>query len=280
MRSASRFGNSYSRVMAKSDSGREASKKSLTARTWGEDGSRCILLLSGIAAWVIAVVLAATETSIPVATTFAPIGLALIGGAAFYGRLRKLGPGGLEVDPAEAVRQFRESLPPPPAKASAEGERELLLDGLEVYFEGQSHLGEETFPAELPARQYETGMALEIGVRRWLEDEGFEVQGGFDAGVDLIGRRDTEVDVVEIKSSRLGFGGPTPEELRDRFVRARLWVDEKFGEEGPLYRLIATDVVPPPNLKDRFRRHGIGVVHVDPDTGKVSQVIPPKNSRS
>jgi hypothetical protein len=252
----------------------------MAAQLWSESGSRFILLLSGIAAWVIAVVLAAVETSIPVATTFVPVGLALIGGAAFFDRLRKLGPGGLEVDPGKAVRHFSESLPPPPAEASASAERELLLEGLENYFEEVSRTADETLSAELAGRRYEAGMALELAVRRWLEGEGHEVRGGSSVGVDLIGRRGDQVNVVEVKSSRLGSGGPTPEQLRNSFLRARIWADEELGDEGPFYRLLATDVVPPPHLLDRFRGHGIGIVHVDPDTENVNLILSPKNSRS
>jgi hypothetical protein len=258
----------------------EAPKEGVAAGLWGESGSRFILLLSGIAAWVIAVVLAAVETSIPVATTFVPVGLALIGGAAFFDRLRKLGPGGLVVDPSRAIRQFSESLPPPPPDAPAGAERELLLDGLENYFEEVSRTADETLPAKLAGRRYEAGMALELAVRRWLEGEGHEVRAGSSAGVDLIGRRDDQVNVVEVMSSRSGSGGPTPEQLRNNFLQARIWADEELGDQGPLYRLLATDVVPPPHLLDRFRGNGIGIVHVDPDTEDVNLILSPKDSRS
>jgi hypothetical protein len=248
---------------------------------WTDQQTQFLLLAAGALAWIIAVALAATETSLSVAVAFVPAGWALIGAAAFYRRLRKFGPRGVEVDPAEAIQTYGQVIPPAAADASAPGERARLLDGLSAYLEDMADPEDIRNAAESAAARYTAGVALEEGAERWLRGEGFEIEvlsGPLDKGVDLIGRREDVIYVVIVKSSRRGAGGPTPELLRTGFLRARE-VAIKDGEEGPFFRFLVTDVVPPPHLKDRYRSHGIGIVHVDPDSGEINLILDARDSR-
>ncbi|MGN6201292.1 MAG: hypothetical protein ACTHNY_02675 [Solirubrobacterales bacterium] len=232
-------------------------------------------------AWIIAVALAATETSLTVAVVFVPAGWALIGAASFYRRLRKFGPRGVEVDPAEAIQIYSQIIPPAAADASAPGERARLLDGLSAYLEQMADPKDIRNAAESAADRYMAGVALEVGAKRWLREEGFEVEvlsGPLDKGVDLIGRREDVIYVAIVKSSLRGAGGPTPEQLRPGFLLAREAAIEG-GEEGPFFRFLVTDVVPPPHLRDRYRIHGVGIVHVDPDSGAINQIVKARDSR-
>jgi hypothetical protein len=38
-------------------------------------------------------------------------------------------------------------------------------------------------------------------------------------------------------------------------------------------------VVPPPHLKDRYRNHGAGIVHMDPDSGEINLILEARDSR-
>ncbi len=248
---------------------------------WTDQQSQRLLLAAGALAWIIASALAATETSLSVAVVFVPAGWALIGAAAFYSRLRKFGPRGVEVDPAEAIQIYSQAIPPAAADASAPGERARLLDGLSDYLEDVADPEDIRNAAEFAATRYAAGVALEAGAERWLRGEGFEVEvlsGPLDKGVDLIGRREDVIYVVIVKSSRRSAGGPTPEQLRAGFLRAREAAIE--GDEGgPFFRFLVTDVVPPPHLRDRYRSHGVGIVHVDPDSGVINLILEAKDSR-
>jgi hypothetical protein len=248
---------------------------------WTDRQSQFVLFAAGVVAWIIAVVLAATETSETVAALFVPAGWALIGAAAFYRRLRKFGPRGVEVDPAEAIQSYAEVIPPAPADASAPGERARLLEGLSAYIEDLAHDTELRNAAELATARYTASSTLEAGAERWLRENGFDVEilsGPADSGVDLIGVRGNVIHVVQAKSSRRGVGGPTPEHLRPGFLAARE-AAIAGGHDGPFFRFLVTDVVPPPPLRDRYRKHGIGIVHVDPDTGDISLILHAKDSR-
>jgi hypothetical protein len=248
---------------------------------WTDQQSQLLLLVAGTLAWIIAVALAATETSLSVAVVFVPAGWALIGAAAFYRRLRKFGPRGVEVDPAEAIETYSQAIPLAAADASAPGERARLLDGFSAYLEDVADPEDIRNAAEFAAARYTAGVALEAGAERWLRGEGFDVEvlsGPIDKGVDLIGRQEDVIYAVIVKSSRRGAGGPTPEQLRAGFLRAREAAIEG-GEEGPFFRFLVTDVVPPPHLKDRYRSHGVGIVHVDPDSGEINLIIEARDSR-
>jgi hypothetical protein len=270
-----------------------AGKSPESDRPWSPSRSQLVLLIAGLIAWAIATALAAAETSVPVATTFAGAGLALIGAAAFYGRLRKLGPSGVEVDPAEVVREFGERAPPPPEGASASGERENVLEALQsVFVEVPSEYPQEppiytvNYDAALERSitAYNRSIRLEVAARDWLMKEGFELlDGGGQTGVDYLGQRDGEIWVVEAKTARSAVGHPTPEQLRDAFLRARLWVDQHVGDGGGFYRVLVVDAIPPEPLRERFVDQGIGIAYVDPEgeSGEtsVTMIVPPRNSR-
>jgi hypothetical protein len=187
----------------------------------------------------------------------------------------------VEVDPAEAIQSYGEIIPPAAADASAPGERARVLDGFSAYVEDLADDTEPRNAAELAAARYTAGATLEASAARWLREQGFEVEivsDPVDMGVDLVGRREDAVYAVLVKSSRRGAGGPTPEQLRPAFLLAREAAIGQ-GHEGPFFRFLVTDVVPPPHLKDRYRRHGVGIVHVDPDTGAIKETIRAKDSR-
>lgn len=134
---------------------------------------------------------------------------------------------------------------------------------------------------DLGVAVYERSMRLEAAAAEWLKQEGFVIQSNTrDAGVDIIGNRPGEaVYAVEVGSSRGAAGGPTPEALRDRFLKARIWVDAHLGEKEPFFRLLVTDIVSPPHILDRFRSHGVGILRIDLNSGQVGMALQPKDSR-
>jgi hypothetical protein len=263
---------------------------------WPVKCSQAILLLGGIVAWLIAAALAGVERSLAVAVAFVPMGMLLIGAAAFFMRVRELGPKGVKMDPAvavEALRAYRKQLPPPPEDASVIQERDRLMDGMESSFVALADkwgTAEELISTQIPTaltqsadvgvQRYNWGVQLEFVARRWLAAEGFALETiPPDLGVDFIGRRKDGFHAFAVRSSRLGTGGPTPEALRNGFLQARIWVTDHLGDDGPFFRHLVTDVVPPPNLLDRYRDQGVGVVHIDPDTGEVSRILSATNCR-
>lgn len=261
-------------------------------RVWAPKSSQLILFLMGIVAWGIALGLALLDKSDAVGAAFVTVGFPLIGAAALYGRLREFGPSGVKTDPLqEAVRELDERLPPPGEDVSAIGERSRLLEAIEVLVSDPPYMADEPLPGQeglflprvdLGVSVYERSMRLEAAAADWLKREGFVVQSDIrDAGVDIVASRPGEiVYALQVMSSRGVAGGPTPEALRNRFLKARIWVDARFGEEEPFCRLLVTDIVPPPNLLDRFRRHGVGILRIDLDSGQVGMALQPRDSRS
>jgi len=71
---------------------------------------------------------------------------------------------------------------------------------------------------------------------------------------------------------------PLPSSCARASLRAREAAIEG-DEEGPFFRFLVTDVVPPPHLRDRYRSHGVGIVHVDPDSGVINLILEAKDSR-
>lgn len=260
-------------------------------RVWTPKSSQLILFLAGIAAWVIALGLALLDKSDAIGAAFVTAGFPLIGAAALYGRLREFGPSGVKTDPLqEAVRELDERLPPPGENVSAIEERSRLIEAFEVLVATPPYVDHE--PAseqeglflprvDLGVSVYERSMRLEAAAVDWLKREGFTIRSGArDAGVDIIASRPGEVVyALEVMSSRGVAGGPTPEALRDRFLKAKIWVDSHLGEEEPFCRLLVTDIVPPPNLLDRFERHGVGILRIDLVSGQAGMALPPKDSR-
>ncbi len=257
---------------------------------WSPGCSQLVLLLAGVVAWTAALGLAITDKSDAVATTFVAMGMLLIGAAAFFSRLRELGPQGMKVDPVEIVREVKEGLPPPVEGLAPEVERAGVIDAIETALGDMPISSTPAAPSEAPieaaeasadlgAFQYEWAIKLDLAARDWFEIHGFSIEASYEAGVSLITRNGAEIYAVEVKSSRMGAGGPTPEALRDGFLKARIWVDENIGTEGAFFRVLVTDVVPPPPLRDRFRSQGIGVTHIDPDTEEVNVILHPKDVR-
>jgi hypothetical protein len=259
---------------------------------WAARRSQLILFLAGIVAWGIAVGLALLDKSDAIGVAFVTVGFPLIGAAALYGRLREFGPSGVKTDPLqEAVRELDERLPPPGEDVSAIEERSRLLEAFEVLVSDPPYMADEPLPGQeghflprvdLGVSVYERSIRLEAAAADWLKREGFVVQSDTrDAGVDIIASRPGEiVYALQVMSSRGVAGGPTPEALRDHFLKARIWVDARLGEGEPFCRLLVTDIVPPPNLLDRFRRHGIGILRIDLDSGQVGMALQPKDSRT
>ena len=269
----------------------EEQSPSSRSRVWAPRNSQLILFLAGIVAWGIALGIALLDKSDAIGAAFVTAGFPLIGAAALYGRLREFGPSGVKTDPLqEAVRELDERLPPPGEDVSAIEERSRLIEAFEVLVSDPPYVADEPLPeqerlflprVDLGVSVYERSMRLEAAAAEWLKQEGFVIQSNIrDAGVDIIANRPGEaVYAVEVMSSRGAAGGPTPETLRDRFLKARIWVDAHLGEEEPFFRLLVTDIVPPPHILDRFRSHGVGILRIDLDSGRVGMALQPKDSR-
>lgn len=60
---------------------------------------------------------------------------------------------------------------------------------------------------------------------------------------------------------------------------ARVWTDPKLGRDKCFYRVLNMDVIPPPNLLDRYRKEGIGLVRINPDHDEPRWVLQPCNVR-
>lgn len=194
---------------------------------------------------------------------------------------------GVEVDPVEQVRKLDASLPTPTADVSALEERRGLIEAVEAVVgsapeseEQEGPLDYLVDPVDRGVQSYERALRLERAAREWLGQEGYDVgPPAADRGVDFIARRDGGVYAFEIKSSRGGAGGPTPEALRSYFLQARVWVDAHFDQEESFYRVLITDIVPPPSLLDRYRKEGIGLVRIDPDHNEAVWALQPRNVR-
>lgn len=245
-----------------------------------------MLAAAGVIAWLMATSLALLSKGEAVATAFVAVGAPLIGAAAFYSRVRKLTKEGVEVDPLEQLRELDASLPPPSGEVSALEERRGVLEAVEAVVapSPSSEQPDQSLdylnPVDRGVRSYERAMRLEQAARDWLLGEGFEIEAlAADWGVDFIARCDGAVYVFEVKSSRGGLGSPTPEALRSYYLQARIWTDANIGQDEPFYRVLITDVVPPPNLRDRYRKEGIGIVRIDLDHGQADWALKPRNVR-
>lgn len=264
-----------------------------SALVWDGKESQVILLTAGIAAWLIAIGLTLYSQAEVVAAAFATVGFPLLGGAALYPRLHKLGPEGMEMRPylwKEAMRELDERSPPS-EEVSAPSERAALFEMFENLNDAWSQAPEpEPAPKvdtslwhpliDFSVQRYEGALNLERAARDWFEAQGGTIlSNARAAGVDFIVRHGQDAEAVEVKSSRGGAGAPTPEFLRDRFLKARIWVDEHLGQDGRFLCTLVTDVVPPPPLRDRFREQGLGIVYIDPDTNAVNLILKPRNRR-
>jgi hypothetical protein len=265
----------------------------VTARAlgiWSPRASQWVLGGAGAASWVIAIALAVAPEAEAVATAFVIAGAPLIAAAAFYARVRKVGREGVEVDPLlEDVRKLGESLPPLAEDVSALEERRGVIEAVEavvatppVLEVSDDSLDYLLAPVDRGVQSYERAMRLERAAGEWLARAGFSAEPpAADRGVDFVARHDEDggVYAFEVKSSRNGGGAPTPEALHSFFRQARVWADENLGQGEGFYRVLITDVVPPPNLRHRYRREGIGIVRISPDDGDADWVLRPKNVR-
>jgi hypothetical protein len=251
--------------------------------------SQYVLLGAGALAWVTALALALLGDAPAIGTAFVTAGFPLIGAGAFYGRIREFGPHGLKTDPLEAIGELRLRLPEPTGGSPAVEERARLLDAVEALLEDS--LGTEEQPKEAPpsppraatagASAYERAMALEEAVARWLSSEGFGVRrqsGMHDLGFDFLASRPGEVWVVELKARARAGTLPTPQRLRESFLRARVLADED-GLEGGFYRLLVTDVAPTAREIESYRQEGIGIAQVIVDSGRLKMYVSPRNAR-
>jgi hypothetical protein len=266
-----------------------------TARSlglWTPQTGQLVLAGAGAAAWIVAIVLAMISKGEAVATAFVVAGAPLIAAAAFYARVRKVGKDGVEVEPLlQGLEALGSRLPATTDEAALEERGRVLDAAAEVvvasadpiaYFEEPDRsLDYLADPVDRGVENYERALRLDQAAQDWLHREGFSVQVlAADRGVDYIGRRDGEgVYAFEVKSSRQGRGGPTPESLHSYFRQARVWVDDNLGQAEPFYRVLITDVVPPPNLRDRYRETGIGIVRIKPEDGSADWALRPRNSR-
>lgn len=254
---------------------------------WTPKWSQLILATAGGVAWLIAVTLALLSKGEAVAAAFVAVGAPLIGAAAFYSRVRRVTKDGFEVDPLEQVRELDQRLAPPADGVSALEERRSLIDAIEATVATPSptpgpddSLEYLLDPVDRGVQSYERALRLERAAQNWLTQEGYALElSTADRGTDFIARRDGEVYAVEVKSSRLRTGGPTPQALRAYYLQARVWVDANLGQDKPFYRVLITDVVPPPNLLDRYRKEGIGLVRIDPDHDEAGWVLQPRDVR-
>lgn len=258
---------------------------------WSPRASQLVLGGVGAAAWVVATVLAVASEGEAVATAFVVAGTPLLLAAAFYARVRKVGRDGVEVESLlEGVRKLEESLPSPAEDVSPLEERRNVLEAVEAVLvpppaleEPDDSLDYLLDPVDRGVQSYGRALRLEQVAREWLAREGYRLEPpAADRGVDFVASSDDHAGGVyafEVKSSRRGGGGPTPEALHSYFRQARVWVDENLGQAEPFYRVLVTDVVPPPNLLDRYRTEGIGIVRINPDDGNADWALRPKDVR-
>ena len=252
---------------------------------WRPKASQLVLTCTGAGAWLVAVILALCSKGEAVATAFVVAGAPLIAGAAFYARVRKITRDGIELDPGVLGELFVR-LPQPPEGVSALEERRSVIEAVEAVAAPPAPLELEDDVVYIQAsvergvESYERSQQLESAAQAWLAHEGYEMQPAVaDRGTDFIARRGGGVYAFEVKSSRGGAGGPTPEALRAYFLQARVWVDSNLGEGEPFYRVLITDVVPPPSLRDRYRSEWIGIVLIEPKDGLADWVLEPRDTR-
>jgi hypothetical protein len=266
-----------------------------TARSlgvWTPKAGQLVLAGAGVTAWLVAIILALISKGEAVATAFVVAGAPLIVAAAFYARVRKVGKDGVEVDPLLQGLEALDSRLPATTDEAALKERGRVLDAAAevvvasadpiAYFEEPDRsLDHLLDPVDRGVQRYERALQLDQAAHDWLNQAGFVIQSpAADRGVDYICIRPGEgVYAFEVKSSREGRGGPTPEALHSYFRQARVWVDENIGQVEPFYRVLITDVVPPPTLRDRYRDTGIGIVRIEPENGSADWVLSPRNSR-
>lgn len=250
---------------------------------WSARPSQIVLLLTGFAAWIIAVILAIDGKSDAVAVAFIPAGMILIGAAAFFPRLREFGPQGVKLDSAEAVRELGNRLPPPPGDASPTGERSRLLGVLDAYLsELESETAKGISKEETPIvardsvargiQSYKEAVNLETVARNWLREQGFQPMTSFPSltgvEVDLIARRrDGAIALVELQDR------PSVPELSSRIKKGAHWAHQHW-RANIVCPVLLLDARPSNAFLERLRQAGIGFVFVDRGSGQIEQLIP------
>lgn len=257
--------------------------ESITAHSpWTARPSQIILLLAGFVAWIIAIALTVDGKSDAVAAAFIPVGMLLIGAAAFFPRLREFGPQGVKLDSAEAVRELGNRLPPPPGDASPTGERGRLLDVLDDYLselelktaEGISEKETSVVLEDSVARgvqSYEKAVDLETVARTWLKEQGFQPMTTLPTvtgvEVDLIARRqDGAIALVELQDR------PSVPELSSRIMKGVAWAHQHWRADV-VCPFLLLDARPSNSFLDRLRQAGISFVFVDRESGQIEQLI-------
>lgn len=250
--------------------------------------SQYVLLGAGALAWAIALVLALLGDAPAIGTAFVTAGFPLIGAGAFYGRIREFGPHGVKTDPLEAIEELRLRLPEPTGGSPAAEERSRLLDAVEALLEDSLATeapAEEAAPsppraATAGASAYGRAMMLEEAAAGWLSSEGFEVRrqsGMYDPGVDFLAIRAGEVWAIELKPRTRAGALPTPQRLRESFLRARLLAEES-GLEGGFYRLLVSDVAPTAREIENYSREGIGIAQAEAGSGRLRIYVSPSDA--
>ncbi len=234
-----------------------------------------ILLLLGGAA------LAAFERSEAPASTVVAAGVVLIAASAFYERVRKIGPGGIELDPA-VLDDVEERLPPP-SDDSAAGERQALLDALRAAAsteppETSAFLGGRGLSARV-VEEYSRAQRLEEAARRWVVEQGWRIlpsEADLPWHLDVIADKDESLLVLEARAGRPGDTARIASKLREV---ASLLADARSVRPANIECWLVVDIVPPAALLDPLRRSGIGVLKIDLTSGIFSVVLQPREQR-
>jgi hypothetical protein len=261
------------------------SKAKGSRRIWPATTSQFVLVSGGAVAWFAAALLALLSKGEAVATAFVVTGAPLIAAAAFYSRVRKIGKDGVELDP-EVLGELFESLPEPADGVTPLEERRMVFEAVEAIVEPPVDPEHIDLNYLLPVvdrgvQSYERALRLDRAAQAWLAEEGYALEPpAAERGVDYVCRRDGGIYAFEVKSSRGGVGGPTPEALHAYFRQARVWADENVGRDEPFFRVLVTDVVPPSSLLDRYRAAGIGIVRIEPEEGGATDwALRPRDAR-
>jgi hypothetical protein len=246
-------------------------------------GHQSLLAVAGVFLMAGGIVLAVLEKGDAPTTALIGAGLALVAAAAFFDRVREIGPQGVKLDPL--LDRVENELPPARDPSAAE-ERKELLDALraltaepsEQVTTTRAHVAAAS-SAEAVVSRYARGRALEQGAREWLIASGWQPVS--EPGVlgrwrpDLVAEKEGVLRVVEAKAGHPG----DVEQLAMRLAEARALLAHERGV--PLERVeawLAVDVIPPAAYLAPFRREGIGVVRLEPSSGVSFVVAEPRST--
>jgi hypothetical protein len=241
-------------------------ERALTAKGY----PRLVLAGSGIGILIAAIALAAVDRAPAPASALVVAGAGLLAAAVFFERVREIGPSGVKLD-SSLLDEVEQELPKADDVAAAE-ERNRIFDVLRSTVSEEPEATVEPTPLWLEAdrvvSQYEQARELEKAAAEWVRGAGWQldrqvvVPGPWRP--DLVALRDRELLVLESKIGHVS----DPDRLSDHLVG----VAERIASERDLpteraKAWLAVDILPPEAYLDVFRKHGIGLLHIEPSSG-------------